>query len=40
MLESVRQIEDALAPIIDIGHAETRPVQDAADTVARRTAGE
>jgi hypothetical protein len=34
--ESARQIEEALGPIIPIGHAETRPVVDAAELLARR----
>lgn len=38
--DSSLQIEDALAPIIDVGWAETRPVGDLADTVARRTGGD
>ncbi len=37
--DSSLQIEEALAPIIDVGWAETRPVGDLADTVARRTGG-
>ena len=38
--DSAQQIEEALAPIIDIGHGETRPVVDALDIVARREASE
>jgi hypothetical protein len=37
--ESAGQIEEALAPIIDIGQAETRPVVDALELLARRAAG-
>jgi hypothetical protein len=36
--ETVQQVEAAMAPIIDIGLAETRPVSDAADVVGRRAA--
>jgi hypothetical protein len=36
--ETVDQVEEALAPIIDIGCAETRPVSDAAELLKRRTA--
>jgi hypothetical protein len=38
--ESARQIEEALAPIIPIGHAKTRPVVDAADVIARKASSE
>jgi len=34
---SARQIEDILAPIIDVGWAETRPVEATADILKRRT---
>lgn len=34
--DSARQLEEALAPIIPVGHAETRPVVDAAELIARR----
>lgn len=37
---SAVQIEEILAPIIDIGWAETRPVVDTADILKRRTAGD
>lgn len=35
---TVEQVEAALAPIIDIGCAETRPVSDAAELLRRRMA--
>ncbi len=34
--DSAPQVEEALAPVIDIGWAETAPVADAAEVVARR----
>ena len=34
---SASQIEEALAPVIDIGWAETRPVVDFADVISRVT---
>ena len=37
--DSPVQIEQALAPIIDLGHAETRPVTDLGDIIARTTEG-
>jgi hypothetical protein len=37
---SLMQIEEAMAPIIDVGCAETRPVTDAMELLRRRTAGE
>jgi len=37
--DSAAQIEEALAPIIDIGWAETRPVVDFADVMTRVTEG-
>ena len=37
---SAVQIEEALAPIIDIGWAETRPVVDAAGILSRLTEGD
>jgi hypothetical protein len=36
---SASQIEEALAPVIDIGWAETRPVVDFADVLSRVTEG-
>ena len=36
---SADQIEEALAPVIDIGWAETRPVVDFADILKRVTEG-
>ncbi len=36
--DTVEQVETAMAPIIDIGCAETRPVSDAAEMLRRRTA--
>ena len=36
---SAAQIEEALAPVIDIGWAETRPVVDFADVMSRVTEG-
>jgi hypothetical protein len=36
---SAVQIEEALAPVIDIGWAETRPVVDFADVLSRVTEG-
>ena len=38
--DSAVQIEEALAPVIDIGWAETRPVVDFADIIARVTEGD
>jgi len=38
-VESAEQVEAALAPIIDIGSAETRPVSDAAEVLRRTTEG-
>lgn len=38
--DSARQIEEALAPIIPVGTAETRPVVDAAELIARRASSE
>jgi hypothetical protein len=35
--DTVEQVETALAPMIDIGCAETRPVSDAAELLRRRT---
>ena len=37
--DSVKKIEELLAPGLEIGHAETRPVSDAA-AVLKRTTGE
>ena len=37
---SAGQIEEALAPVIDIGWAETRPVVDFAEVMSRVTGGE
>jgi len=37
--DTADQVETALAPIIDIGWAETRPVSDAADVIKRTTEG-
>lgn len=37
--DTADQVEAALAPIIDIGSAETRPVSVAADVVKRTTGG-
>ena len=37
---SASQIEEALAPVIDIGWAETRPVVDFAEVLARVTQGD
>ncbi|HSQ37087.1 MAG TPA: DUF3303 family protein [Acidimicrobiia bacterium] len=36
---TTEQVEAAMAPIIDIGCAETRPVSDAAELLKRRMAG-
>jgi len=36
---SASQIEEALAPVIDIGWAETRPVVDFAEIMSRVTEG-
>ena len=38
--DSTVQIEESLAPVIDIGSAEVRPVQDFADIMRRVTAGD
>jgi hypothetical protein len=38
--DSAVQIEEALAPVIDIGWAETRPVVDMADIMQRITQGD
>jgi len=38
--ESASQIEEALAPVIDVGWAETRPVVSFADVMSRVTEGE
>ena len=38
--DSAVQIEEALAPVIDIGWAETRPVVDMADIMRRVTEGD
>ncbi len=38
--QSVDQIEEALAPVIDVGWAETRPVVSFADVMSRVTEGE
>ncbi len=35
--DSVQKIEELLAPGLEIGHAETRPVSDAAAVLKRRT---
>ncbi len=37
--DTVEQVEAAMAPIIDIGCASTRPVSDAAELLRRRTEG-
>jgi len=37
--DTVEQVEVAMAPIIDIGCAETRPVSNAAEVVERTTSG-
>jgi hypothetical protein len=36
--DSLEEIENLLAPIIDLGCAETRPVNDAMEVIRRRTA--
>lgn len=38
--DSTRQIEEALAPVIDIGWAETRPVEDVSGILQRVTEGD